>query len=486
MTDVDFQRKLQIALDSEYADDVFARGYLVSKTARAWAPAHWKRDEVLGYQISRDPRTEMRHVVEGSTELLCIGVIYGVRSLKEEGSVFTRNLALALAQSEAEFLSELRFAGGRFVLLYRRGHDDEVCLLTDATGMRAAFYVNDGVDTIVSSHAYLTAAAANTWAGRKEIPFRFGYPGCHTPFAFVNLLTPNTKLKLRERVVERYWPKKSLQTVQTRTAAAEVKRYMVTAFKHVARIGKPILSVTAGMDSRVTLSLSRDIPGVEYFTYYREDAVDTDGLDREFARAVGDRFGLPHSLIDRAEFPTMPAGFREISDVNALRPHLPRIAFAYKTLFGSMRDVIHIRSNLSEIGRRFYDRADGRNVELNAPEDLARLWLRAKRDYPEDAKILVRRSFESFCEKTNFMEAIQCVDPRSLFYWEHRMGSWHSQVVSESDPAFETVSLYNSICILELMLSVPPVDQKNSVVLREIVRESWPELAEYAVNGKPF
>ena len=54
---------------------------------------------------------------------------------------------------------------------------------------------------------------------------------------------------------------------------------------------------------------------------------------------------------------------------------------------------------------------------------------------------------------SEFREAAD-VDPLDLLYWEHRMSCWHSNVVLESDFAFDTHVLFNSRWILERMLSV--------------------------------
>src|SRR5699024_6605688 len=73
---------------------------------------------------------------------------------------------------------------------------------------------------------------------------------------------------------------------------------------------------------------------------------------------------------------------------------------------------------------------------------------------------------------------------RDLFYWEIRMGKWHSEILNENDAAFETVLPHNSRRILKLLLSYSPEQRKSSFAVKELINSNAPILNFFGVNDK--
>ena len=184
----------------------------------------------------------------------------------------------------------------------------------------------------------------------------------------------------------------------------------------------------------------------------------------------------PHPNHSRVIDGTPPL-LQELLRVNTYRAHIPGVAYAYKVCMVKGTDSIHLRSNLSEIGRLFYK---PRNVYPLSAEELVYLWT-SKRKWHTAENIA---SFEDFASATSFFDAP--VERTSLFYWEHRMGTWHSQVAIESDIACETLSLYNCRVVLQAMLAVPEEAQENSWLMKLVIQKRWPELTRFRVNNEPF
>jgi glycosyltransferase involved in cell wall biosynthesis len=64
----------------------------------------------------------------------------------------------------------------------------------------------------------------------------------------------------------------------------------------------------------------------------------------------------------------------------------------------------------------------------------------------ENSSLIKQKLIEIYgdlIETTEFAKGAEFMDYRDLFYWEHRMGAWHSQVVAESDPGFDSVVLFD-------------------------------------------
>jgi len=458
----------------DYSQKLFARGYIISDELPS-CPSTWNEAAFGELLLAYHPSVEISRAVAGpACEVLCLGIIFDTRSAEITRAEYLDRLVTALARSEDAMLAELSHSNGRYVMLYRTT-EGRVFFLTDATSMRCGFF-HFGRHRTISSHLELAAIDAGISGRENDRKSKFGFPGRQTPYKGIYLLTPNTKLNLVTMQPERYWPTKPLPPMELAAAASLVAERLQNAYRRITMDYDAFVTVTAGLDSRVTLAIA----GTDgrYATYYRNDGVDTDAIDRETAVAIAKRFGLNHTVLGAETRKNIPEDFLKVLKFNTYRHHLPRMTYAYNRYM--IRDptrAVHIRSNLSEIGRMFYQ---GRGSDPKTPEDLLKLWS-AKADLRTEENRLL---FEEFAETTQFFRAP--MEKTSLFYWEHRMGCWHSQVATESDIVCESLSLYNSRHLLTAMVSIEPELQKRSVLMKKIITDRWPELAEFPVNGLPF
>lgn len=466
-----------------FAESLFARGYIISD-ASVVCPKHWKRLRFEDIYVAHDPKIHVKARRRRGAALLTIGIIFNTTQPNLSQDDEEARLIDGLAESEAEFFERVNDSGGRFVLMYKTS-GGEFSLLNDAAGLRSAVY-GFGDSRVVSSHMRLTAANLPGSEQRPVVPYRMGYPGCDTPVKGVNLLTPNTKLVWADMRPQRYWPTEPLAPMTRKEALEAVVTRLVNSYTWLSANFDPFISITAGTDSRVTLAVAKTTG--RYVTYYRSEERDTDELDRDFAVLMAKTYGLDHTLLVSRDMEPIPPELKTVFDINSYYRHLPEIANLYRTHLVRSDKTVHIRSNLSEIGRMFYKtriKMQGR-VKPFSPgvietvDDALRMWNNKETLQTEDH----RRAFEHFLEVTAFTSAP--VEKSSLFYWEHRMGAWHSQICTESDLACESLSLYNCRNLLKTMLSLPQADQEDSWIMRAAVEELWPDLTQYPVNGKPF
>lgn len=469
------------AEESDQSRNLYARGYILRDDAEPAAPGHWMRARFGEWHLAHDPRlpaAQTRLRLFGC-ELLALGVLVDARHPEEDPEACLSRLARALARSEEALHAALDHTGGRYVLAYRRR--GRAGIVSDATGMKPVFYHARG-PRIVTSHPGLIMENAPV-GPRRPLPAKFGYPGVRGPVQHSMMLTPNAALDLAGMTPARVWPRGVLAERSVGEAAEIVRTHMGGLMRHVRRHHRLLVSVTAGLDSRLTLSFLKDAEDVRFFTYYRDERLDTDPEDLAFAELLRDGLGRDVEVLRLGGFPAMPQGFREMLETNTFITHQKHLAWVYAHRYGAKKNLVHLRSNISEIGREFWR---GKNVEVGSGKDLARLYLQRDREYPAAYVFRVITLFEEFDRVTGLSACRGRVDLKSLFYWEFRMASWHAQLVAESDPAFETLSLFNCRAALEAMLSVPRADRAGGSVLRRVISENWPELAEYPVNGKPF
>jgi len=464
---------------NEYNKELFARGYVFS-SRNTVAPDNWVQGRFGNLYYAHDVRLTVVEKNLHNFKLIFMGVMNDVRDPFVDAQSLSEKLIDALVKSEEEFLELLSFTCGRYVIAWQ--HREETWITTDATGMKAAYYVKDG-GPVIGSHVRLVAWNMIDPQDSPPIEMKFGYPGIRTPIKDVYSLTPNTKLNVFKRNVIRYWPTKKIQPLDLKAATSEAGDYLQGAFDHYASFFKPLVSVTAGLDSRVALAMSKGKSAIEHFTYYRNDTVDTDRLDKDFVDFFTKVSGREVDLIELRLFGKANEDFAEIQSINTIYNHIKKLAWIYYNKHNSRKEIIHVRSNISEVGREFYR---GKNFPVKSGQDLARIYLYGDKQYTARYVFDVISRFTEFDAIAKTTACAEYVDVKSLFYWEFRMSSWHSGVVLESDPAFETVSIYNCRRTLQTLLSVKKEERLKSSILRNIIAEKWPELSEYDVNGKPF
>ncbi|WP_434222626.1 tetratricopeptide repeat protein [Limnospira platensis CENA597] len=468
-------------VDNKYYQELFARGYIISNKRITTVPFHWKKSRFCDIYFAYDPRLNCHLARETDVAVMCLGLICDVRFPKQTTDECVSFLAESLASSESIFYDRLSYACGRFVIA---AYQPEVGLfiLTDATGMKSAFYYNQEAK-IVGSHAQLVAENAQNTERRTPIPFKKGYPGIQTPFHNIFLLTPNTQLNFDNFSIRRFFPVSPLISLNLEQAVERVAEYLKGAMQHFATFYQNLISLTAGLDSRVTLALNKNHSNVRYFTYYRRDSVDTDKYDKMVAENLAHKFGLSHEILYLSQYPKEEQEFLSILNNNTYYSHIRSVAFVYYQKFSQSANLIHVRSNVSGIGREFYKNT---KFPILSAKDLAYLYLIGSSNHRPEYIAEVIRKFEEFDRITNIMQCQSLIDIKSLFLWEFRMAAWHSQVVIESDPAFDTVSIYNCRKTLEIMLSITREKREKSLILKKIINNEWPELTEFKINGKGF
>jgi hypothetical protein len=206
-------------------------------------------------------------------------------------------------------------------------------------------------------------------------------------------------------------------------------------------------------------------------------------LDPDFAAEFGARMGREVTVFDADvdDGDKQWKAFARLLGINCFFPHAQKVAFKYHQLFGG-DEYVHVRSNISEIGRQGIGKPRvGRDV------DLARIWLRRQRDDPPLRQVFSAiEAFGEYAEVSQFFECEGLIDLPGLYHMEHRMASWHSQVIAHSDPAFDTLSLYNCREVLRLMLSVDIEERIKAQTHKGVIATNWPELTELPINGEPF
>ncbi|GEM_PF-3969527 len=246
--------------DTSYASLLYSRGYYLTAGTAPKIGKHWRSSTIGGHTLAWDSRNRVSITAAGGYQVAVLGRCIDLSASTGEAEPIGLRILSAFLESDKELGAALIDLSGRYVVILSAPYG--LYLETDATGMKAAYYASSG--GVVASHASLAASLAGTeapsrfgdtgWFGRSGA---FSYPGQCTEYAEINSLTPNTRLSVRDGGIRRVHPMAPGEQLAAADAARSILPLMQQQMAWLSAEGMPLVSLTAGLDSRVTLAACR-------------------------------------------------------------------------------------------------------------------------------------------------------------------------------------------------------------------------------------
>jgi hypothetical protein len=101
---------------------------------------------------------------------------------------------------------------------------------------------------------------------------------------------------------------------------------------------------------------------------------------------------------------------------------------------------------------------------------------------PQTEPAFVEEAFRDYFERASSAQALAHLDAYDLYFWEHRMPTWQSNVILESDCVFETMIVLNSRSALEKLVGVPLRERLANRTFKTVIRRTAPKLLDYPFN----
>ena len=426
-------------------------------------------------------------IAEAETALVAlIGYCIDLRQPDDNEAQLARRLAETAHRSGLEaMLADAEDLVGRFAAICRVGERWHV--FNDACATRTVCYAEDR--PAVASHAMILGELMGEQP-RKEL-FRHYWcalPGNLTPVAGVRILPANFILELDSRQLRRFWPRSErrerpaaevvdeLEDVLAKTAVATAARY------------RPALSLTAGLDSRLSLSVYRDIPQLVTFTY---DRGEHDRADVEMAARICERLKIEHrrlSPVERSQAEDMYRLLESIPECSFDKNVYPIYAAAFEP-----NQYIHVRSSCAGIGRAFWRKHPGMATTMEPASWIPVSLTRSGKELPlrEEAATLMRREMQRFFSTLGYdlsnphAPTMLGYDLWDLVLIEHRLSTWHGPGLLGADAVFDTGILFNSRPVLDLLLAPPLAERKKGTLWHTIIARRLPEIADIPTNPRP-
>lgn len=350
---------------------------------------------------------------------------------------------------------------GRWVLV-GRGR-----LGLDAAGMLGVLF-NPQQRTAGSSPA-LIPSRGPTYAIRHSDRMNW-YPGPGSGRLALRRLLPSQQLDL-----SRWTPvsRPLLSPVPARTYEAtldELQTVLTRTVQGMAALGEVMVPLSAGHDSRLILGLLW-AAGTRPPTFTMDRRPEMSRADRSLPERIARRLGVPHRWIPRPAAYVHPEAidlYREQSAGHAIEQD--RLYLAHGQLDQVTDGHVLLTGGAFEIARRHYRR-------LPAHDGLRALGAFAP--LPPQARQSLR---EYFAWTDAHPEPI---DWRDRFYWEQRIGAWHSAGAQAMDMAPGLrLSPANCRHTLSLLLGIPEARRIVSGHHVDLVARLAPALADLPFNPK--
>lgn len=473
----------EIAPAEDYSHLRFSRGFLLSREKPTAQPEHWRSVVVGGYFLCWDSRSDAAIASTEGSVVVVIGNAFHLGLKESNLGTIAVDLLNSRESGADSFDMRAQLLSGRYVLLDIS--PEGAFLQSDAAGMRSVYYATDG--GVAASHSLLAAKLQG-----DQTPSIFGVPGWfretgaraipgrRSEYEAISMLTPNTKVDISAGAIARIKSAMPQLEVSSEEIAASIIPLVHAQLEALTDEERVLVSLTAGLDSRTTLAMTRPFKDkISYFSYVtrRPGKPSPSEPDMLFAQELCREEGLDfQSVIVDSMLGKGP--LMDVMRGNSTRIHVPSIAAAYMEQLPT--DSIHVRSNLYEIGRALIrSTTPGRTPAPLSAKEVARR-IAGRMDHATFEESIAASA--EWLELTGFAEEVR-YDELDLYYWELLMGKWLPAVMIESDVAHDTYTVINSRHIIDLMLSAPLSERISGGVANAIISQAWPELMSYPVNG---
>ncbi|WP_277487276.1 hypothetical protein [Catalinimonas alkaloidigena] len=443
----------------------------------------WPCKKFDEFNIYTHAELEVNIITKGNIQLALIGFILNPYKPKKSNAEVITDFLDQISEVN-DIAEQLYFLTGRFVLIMKIS--GEILIFNDPCGMRSVFYSYHNSRFYCGSSSAILEQSIPLEKGKKHETFinspykanktEYWLPTDCSPYENIRQLVPNHYLHVTNRKQQRYWPKHPVKEISLEEGSAKAADLLVKISEAGSHRLDLSLPLTAGWDSRVLLSSSKEFFDKLYFYTLQYRTLNETSPDIHIPRKMLDALGVTHHLIDCNK--RVAPAFSQIYFNNVSFAHEDWCKIAYGMSLAYPQNKICIKGNCAEISRNFYD-PKGLQPPINQVEQILELisgW--QELDF-------IKSNLNDW-----FLNAMQAVKDTNiyildLFYWEHKMGSWQAQSQLEWDIVQEAFSPFNHRELIEIMLGVAPKYRKkgdNNKLLTKVVRKNWPMLLKYPIN----
>ena len=383
------------------------------------------------------------------------------------GDVFVAHGNLTIEEIASRFISTgdwdlIDLLSGRFSILVQ--NDGDIKIFSDPFGARTIYYKISDKGTFVSSHSKLLADASSseissvvknymksTEYNNKTTKY---LPGDLTIFDGVLYLIPNNYLSLKLQNTFRFWPRKDIKPTSLEELKKLTNEYFVNFSKFLNNANHAIyFGLTGGVDTRIIIAASKAL-GLNFSTL-TWDYHSLGYYERDLINGISDYLGKENLWLN---FRTGKQAFlSSLSQVSNANSGLVRGSsdLVPKTFSYVSSSSIFVRGLGGEILRGAYNKSVSKHSNLSSLEYFIKMYngsrnVNTSLEYDDFTEL----AFSNYMNRGNYSNLFDH-DVGDLFYWEHRMSIWASNLLNEYDVALKNLVGINSRILFEASYGLP-------------------------------
>lgn len=378
--------------------------------------------------------------------------------------------------------TELDYINGRYNLIIYDGNNHFI--YSDASQLRPLVYHSNSktlsshdslIQLVLEKHNFTISQRSNN--KHTELDY--------TRFKEVYKFNPSLYLKYETFNFVRFYPQDTLKKNTLKEIFDELQPYLDQSIKYLEDLNTNLfLTITGGVDSRVSAALTRDFSSkVEYLTYTQPlDKLATKmakkiyKTDESITKSMKRYLGWNHNIITLEDY-TLPKRENNINHIKFNSKHSYSLANYYRTK--KYYKAVHIKSTVFGMGKADFPKTLDQPVDdldfykqclHGLPKDFEK-----QSTYNEEIKAYFNRNqiYEGVTKGRHFFD---------LFHLESRMGNWHSTLTLETDPETEEFIFTNTRKIIDLIQQPTISERRNFSLYKMIIEKYWPVLSTFGIN----
>lgn len=369
--------------------------------------------------------------------------------------------------------------GGRWVLIYTQ--QDKVFFFHDPFGMRQIYYGNVEGEFWCGSEPSILAHYLNLKPDKTDLNLNefihsdvfkkkeHFWIGDKTRYREIRHLLPNHYLDACTGKVERFWINHE-QKHSVKKAAQKAGELLKNSLLSANKRFKLMMPVTAGWDSRVLLSASKEITDDLFCFISTKNHLTEEDDDVKIPKKLCERLGINFHVLDNLKEPDDT--FLELLNTNVDMPrYLPKTLTFYE-FYLNHQDKVNVNGRGAETARTYYP----------FEKDPTAAFLANVTGYPGNAFVL--NEIENWLSNARSFAAKKEIDLIDLYYWEQRMGNWGGTDPAEQDVAIEEFCPFNNRKLMMILLSTKRKYRSGPDyrLHKKMISFLWDELLEEPVN----
>lgn len=465
----------------EIHDLQYKSAYIMTKLNLDNTIFNFNKLEIGNMNLYYDEHLDIKFYEKEDSSIYLLGYCYDIRDgLKQEENILKELL------NSNNFHDDLDFIGGRYILILNTYLNQFI--YSDPLQVKPLVYHVESES--LSSHDTLLNYVLKEH--NYEITKPSGYKNNsldYTQFAEIKKYNPSLYTDFKNFDFIRFYPRTQLETRNVEDVFNEMKPYLDEVIKYLRSLSQTIfVTVTGGIDSRVSTSLTRDFSNqLEYLTYTKKrETLDTDlkklvyRNDQAITAEMKKYLGWNHTIIDLDDYKPSKS---EVSTY--LKKFNSRHAYSLINYYRDHKKyykALHIKSTAFGMGKADFSK------ELDNKEDTHEFYEKCLYGFPR-----------GFKQQPNYNEKIKDFFNRNLmnegypmgrhfydlFYLESRMGNWHSSLTLETDPETDEFILINTRKFIDLIMSPSIDDRRQHKLYKTIINYYWPVLLKFNINKLP-